>query len=55
MDCGSFAKDIVEVVEANSKYIYIRAQRCEDFKQHIREVLKEDWQEVKIGYKCHIA
>ena len=28
MDCGSFDQRVVPVVEANSKYFYIRAQRC---------------------------
>jgi len=28
MDCGSFSKEIIDIVEQNSQLIYIRAQRC---------------------------
>ena len=51
MDCGSFAKDIVEVVEANCNKFYIRAQRCEDLKECLRQIPQEERQQVEIGYK----
>ena len=28
MDCGSFSKEIIDMVEQNSRFIFIRAQRC---------------------------
>lgn len=49
MDCGSFSKEIVKVVEANSKYFYIRAQRCEDLFGKINQI--KTWTEVEIGFK----
>ena len=49
MDCGSFSKEIVKVVESNSKYFYIRAQRCDDLFGKINQV--ENWTEVEIGFK----
>lgn len=47
MDCGSFTKEIVKVVEANCKRFYIRAQRCDGLTSKIREV--KQWETVKIG------
>uniref|UniRef100_UPI004048857B IS1380 family transposase n=1 Tax=Mariniflexile sp. TaxID=1979402 RepID=UPI004048857B len=47
MDCGSFTKEIIKVVEANSKKFYIRAQRCEELSNQIREL--KQWETVKIG------
>jgi hypothetical protein len=49
MDCGSFSKEIVKVVEANSQYFYIRAQRCDDLFAKINQV--KHWVEVEIGFK----
>ncbi len=47
MDCGSFSKEIIDVVEKNSKLLYIRAQRCAELSLKIRAVKK--WKKVKIG------
>ena len=47
MDCGSFTKDIVKVVKANSKRIYIRAQRCDELYTQLQEVTQ--WETVRIG------
>lgn len=47
MDCGSFTKEVVKVVETNSDYFYIRAQRCESLYQQLEQVT--DWQTVEIG------
>ncbi len=47
MDCGSFTKDIIKVVEANSKRFYIRAQRCEDLSSQIRAI--KEWETVQVG------
>jgi hypothetical protein len=49
MDCGSFDKEVIPVVEANSQYFYIRAQRCANLYQQIREVA--NWQTATIGTK----
>lgn len=49
MDCGSFDKDVVPVVEANSKYFYIRAQRCASLYDMIRDT--SNWETEEIGFK----
>lgn len=49
MDCGSFDKEVIPVVEANSEYFFIRAQRCGSLYNKIKQV--ETWEEVEIGYK----
>jgi hypothetical protein len=49
MDCGSFSKDIVKVVEAHSQYFYIRAQRCDDLFERICQI--NQWTVVEIGFK----
>ena len=47
MDCGSFSREIVDVVEQNSTLIYIRAQRCAELSKQIKAV--KYWETVKIG------
>lgn len=47
MDCGSFTKEIIDVVEKNSKRFYIRAQRCEELLSQLKEV--KIWKTVRIG------
>jgi len=47
MDCGSFTKEIVNTVSANSKRFYIRAQRCEELANQIKEI--KQWETVRIG------
>ena len=37
MDCGSFTQKVVNVVESNSTHFYIRAQRCANLYEHIKE------------------
>jgi hypothetical protein len=49
MDCGSFSKEIVSVVEANCELFYIRAMRCDDLFSRIQEV--KDWKVEEIGFK----
>ena len=49
MDCGSFDKTVVPVVEANSTYFYIRAQRCGNLYNRIKEIT--NWETVTIGFK----
>lgn len=47
MDCGSFAKETVNTAKANSKIIYIRAQRCDELYAQLQEV--KQWETVRIG------
>ncbi|TDN95074.1 DDE family transposase [Salegentibacter sp. 24] len=47
MDCGSFTKEIIKTVQANSERFYIRAQRCGELSNKIKNV--QQWQTVKIG------
>ena len=47
MDCGSFTKAIVTTAVANSKRVYIRAQRCDELYRQLQAV--KYWQKVKIG------
>ena len=47
MDCGSFSKEIVDVVEQHSTLLYIRAQRCAELSAQIRAV--KNWKRVRIG------
>jgi len=49
MDCGSFTKEVVDTVEANSTYFYIRAQRCAALCDIVRGIT--DWQQVEIGHR----
>ena len=49
MDCGSFDKSVVPVVEANSEYFYIRAQRCANLYDLIRNITS--WETAEIGFK----
>jgi len=49
MDCGSFSKEIVKVVEAHSELFYIRAMRCDDLFSKIQQV--KNWETVEIGFK----
>lgn len=47
MDCGSFTKEVLNVVAQNSKRFYIRAQRCEELLNQIKKV--QTWETVRIG------
>lgn len=49
MDCGSFDRTVIPVVEANSEFFYIRAQRCGNLLDHIKEI--SNWNTVTIGFK----
>jgi hypothetical protein len=47
MDCGSFSKEIIDVVAQNSSLMYIRAQRCGALSRQIKAV--ENWKTVQTG------
>lgn len=49
MDCGSFDRTVIPVVEANSEYFFIRAQRCTSLYNKIKEVYT--WEDVEVGFK----
>jgi len=49
MDCGSFTKAVINVVEENSELLYIRAQRCAELTANIKTV--KNWKKVTIGSK----
>lgn len=49
MDCGSFTQEVVKVVEVNSDNFYIRAQRCTNLYEQLKEV--DHWETVEIGFK----
>lgn len=49
MDCGSFDKEVVPVVEANCEFFFIRAQRCASLYDKIKDV--PVWKDVEIGFK----
>lgn len=49
MDCGSFTKKVINVVEENSELLYIRAQRCAELTANIKAV--KEWKKVTIGSK----
>lgn len=50
MDRGSFDKTVIPVVEANSEFFYIRAQRCASLYDIVRGTTI-NWQTVNIGFK----
>jgi hypothetical protein len=49
MDCGSFDKTVIPIVEANSECFFIRAQRCDNLYRKIKEI--DNWKDVEIGFK----
>lgn len=49
MDCGSYSKEIVSVVEKYSRCFYIRAQKCASLEETVREI--ENWEKVVINHK----
>lgn len=53
MDCGSFDKTVIPVVEADSTYFYIWAQRCENLYDQIGEITRRET--VTIGMKDYEA
>ena len=53
-DCGSYCKDVVELVDDNSEVFYIRAMQSQD--QHIQIGRIEHWQNTDINYQpCDVA
>ncbi len=56
MDCGSYARDIVEVVSKHCETFYIRAMMCESLRERIHKLQDDVWKETEINYqKCWLA
>ena len=51
MDAGSYAKDIIDVVSKNSRFFYIRANKCETLAEQIRQISSDLWQQIELNYK----
>lgn len=49
MDAGSYSKEIIDVVDKNSKLFYIRANKSTTVFEQIKEV--ENWREIELNYK----
>ena len=49
MDCGSFDKKVIPVVEANSEFFYIRAMRCDRLYNMIQDI--DNWKSVNMVLK----
>jgi hypothetical protein len=49
MDAGSYSKEIIDMVAANSRLFYIRANRCAAVTEQILQIT--DWQTVEINFK----
>ena len=51
MDAGSYSKEIIDVVAANSVFFYIRANRCETLTERILQI--DDRESVEINFKMY--
>ena len=49
MDCGSFDRSVVPVVDANNTYFYIRAQQCASLYEIVKGITY--WETETIGFK----
>ena len=47
MDAGSYAEEIVKVVDKYSQHFYIRANKCDSLTEQIRNI--DNWQDVRIN------
>lgn len=47
-DCGSYTKNIINTVEKYSKLFYVRAMRCQEMFELIKEI--KQWKTVEINY-----
>ena len=54
LDCGSYSKEIIDVVSHHSTLFYIRAARYNNLMSQLQRV--EQWREVELNYeKCEVA
>jgi len=49
MDAGSYSKDIINVVDSNSKLFYIRANKSANLFENIKQI--SNWEKVEINFK----
>ena len=49
MDAGSYSKDIIDVVDQNSKLFYIRANKSENMFEQIESIT--NWEDIEIHFK----
>lgn len=49
MDCGSFTKEVINVVKENVENFYIRAQKCDALREEIKK--QTQWKSVEINFK----
>ncbi len=49
MDAGSYSKDIINVVDNNSKLFYIRANKSANLFENIKQI--SNWEKVEINFK----
>lgn len=56
MDCGSYAKEIVDVVSRHCDLFYIRARMCDTLRGRIHAIAEDGWAGVEINsQKCWLA
>ena len=48
-DSASYQKGVVDVVEQNSRFFYIRARRCAKMDDMIGSVAKDRWEKIRLG------
>lgn len=51
MDCGSFGKEIIDVVEKNTESFYIRAQRSGSLFNRVMDI--KQWEQVEVNHKIN--
>lgn len=51
MDCGSYSKEIIDMVDKHSKRFYIRARKSHELYNRIGEISK--WEKVEINELCY--
>ena len=51
MDAGSYSKEIIDVVDQNSKFFYIRANKSTSIFEQIIQI--EEWEVIELNYKMY--
>lgn len=49
MDCGSFTKEVINIVQENSERFFIRAQKCTELTSQIKAI--QHWEKTMVGNK----
>ena len=45
----SYQQKVIEAVDLNARYFYIRAMRCANMEQQISQIPADQWQKVRLG------